>query len=73
MANERILYTAADVTDEILADAEAVWEGWFADSARIDWDEFVDRLVVGQQYDIEDMASPAVNKIQRHVRGLAQQ
>lgn len=66
----RILRTGSDVGDDVLADAEHVYDGWYADAARIDWDDFVDRLTAHASYDIEDMTTPAVAKIQRHVRRL---
>lgn len=66
----RILYSASDVTEEVLTDAELVFDGWYADADRIDWDDFIDRMTGHGRYDIEDMASPAVAKIQRHVRKL---
>lgn len=70
----QILYSAADVTPDILKDAEEVLDGWYADAERIDWEGFVDRLAeyCGQasdpQYDIESYDCPAVRKIQAHVR-----
>lgn len=76
MSDPRILHSAEDVTDDVLTDAENVFDGWYADARRIDWDEFIDRLVAMQSYrpdgsyDIEEMSSPAVRKIQRHVRSL---
>lgn len=73
----RIVESADDVTEAVLADAGQVWDGWFADEPRIDWEAFVDRLAndygnaADEPYDFESYDSPAVRKIQRHVRALA--
>jgi hypothetical protein len=62
-----ILQSANSVTAVVLANAEYVVDGWYPEGP-IDWDDFIDRLVAGTDYDIEDMDSPAVRKIQRHIR-----
>lgn len=66
---DRTIIEAADVTSDILEAAEEVFNGWFADSARIDWEDFVDRLESSTGTDFGDsMLSPAIKKIQAHVR-----
>jgi len=71
-----ILRTAADVTAEVLADAERVYDGWFSGDDRIDWEDFVDRLaqygaVSNPAYDFDAYDDPSVRKIQRHIRKIA--
>ena len=67
---------AAQVTEEILDIAQDTEEGWFGDSARIDWEDFIDRmdgtdLKDGTRLDLGDQIdSPAIRKIKRHVRTL---
>lgn len=73
----RILQSKDDITQSVLDDAEEVYDGWFADESRIDWEAFIDRLAVDygnhatEPYDVESYDSPAVRKIQRHIRELA--
>lgn len=71
----RILRTAADVTAEVLADAEQVYDGWFSGDDRIDWEDFIDRLaqygaVSKPPYDFDAYDDPSIRKIQRHIRTL---
>jgi hypothetical protein len=72
----RILREASDVTSSVLADAEEVWDGWFADEPRIEWEAFIDRLsdnygcYADPPYELDEYWNGAVRKIQRHVRGL---
>lgn len=69
---------AEDVIEEILDLAQEVEEAWFADEPNIDWESFWDRLdgytVPGyedREIDLgSEMDSPAMRKIQRHVRDL---
>lgn len=62
------------VTEEITKAAEGIFDGWFADEARIDWTDFIDRLdgiplEDGMTLDLgESMVSPAVKAIKRHIR-----
>lgn len=76
MTEIRDVRTAEDVTGEILQDAEAVYDGWFAEEARVDWEAFIDRLSdnYGPQgkppYEFLDYDSPAVRKVQKYVRAL---
>lgn len=66
--------TANDVTPEMLTLAESIYDGYFDDEERIDWEEFVDRLVKegyladGRQLEFETYDSPAISKIRRHIR-----
>lgn len=66
--------TAAEVTEEILTLAEGTYDGWFDDEEKIDWEEFVDRLVKegyladGSHLEFDTYDSPAIRKIQRHIR-----
>lgn len=75
----RILKDAVDVDQQVLDDAEQVWDGWFADEPRIDWEAFIDRLsddygtVADPPYEILEYWNGAVRKIQRHIRALARE
>lgn len=68
---------AADVTPEILSAAESIFDGWFADEARINWVDFLDRLdgiplTDNSLLDLGDSAvSPAIMAIKRHVKAYA--
>ncbi len=53
---------------EIMDAAESIFDGWFADSARIEWDDFLDRLERHTDTDLGgDMDSPLIRKIKRHI------
>lgn len=67
--SEREIKTAKDA-DEIREDVENVFDGWYADSYRIDWDDFLYRLEK-RGYDLgESMLSPAISRIKAIVREL---
>jgi hypothetical protein len=74
MPEMRTLRTAQDVTQDILDDAEQVYNGWFAGVERIDWDDFIDRLSDqygprgNPPYEFETYDDPAVNKVKRYIR-----
>lgn len=64
---------ARDVTRDLLALAEDVADSWFPDDSQpIDWDVFIDRLSESMRYagwdEFDTYWSPAVGKVQRHVR-----
>lgn len=65
---------ADDVTEEILKAAESIFDGWYANEPRIDWEDFLDRLDGipldnGTQLDLDgNLMSPAIQKIQKHIR-----
>lgn len=65
---------ADDVTEEILDAAESIFDGWYADEPRIDWEDFLDRLdgiplENGTRLDLtSDMMAPAVKAIKAHIR-----
>lgn len=69
--------SADDVTNEIREAAESIYDGWFADSERIDWENFLDRLegIVlndGTELDLgTDTQSPAIKAIKAHIRAYA--
>lgn len=69
------LSAAADVTPEILALVEAVVEGWYREGS-IDWEDVWDRvdgttLADDSYLDLgDDLDTPAMRKIQDHVRAL---
>lgn len=73
----RVIITATDVDEAIFKDAELVWDGWFADEGRIDWEMFIDRLsddygLYGDPpYEFLEYDNPAIRKIQRFVRSLS--
>jgi len=63
-----------EVTQEILEVAEEIYDGWFSDGERIDWEYFFDRiegtflnddtrLSLGNEYGL-----PSQEKIKRHIR-----
>jgi hypothetical protein len=64
----------SDVTEEILRLAEETHDSYFDDEAKIDWEEFLDRLVSdgyladGTRLEFDTYDNPAVRKIQKHVR-----
>lgn len=66
--------TADQVTPEILEAAENIYDGWWANEPRIDWQDFLDRLDGaplndGSRLNLgDDMASPAITKIKAHIR-----
>jgi len=71
----KILRTAADVTPEVLEDAEYIYDGWFNTDERIDWEDFIDRLAKcgsdrTPQYDFEEYDNAAIAKIRRHIRKI---
>lgn len=65
--------TAEQVTEEIKKAAEDIYDGWYANEPRIDWDDFLDRLdgvplEDGTQLDLgNSVVSPAVKKIKTHI------
>jgi hypothetical protein len=73
MSNYTTVITAEQVTDEILTAAENIYDGWWANEDRIDWQDFIDRLDGsplddGTSLDLgDDMTSPAIRKIKAHV------
>jgi hypothetical protein len=68
----RILESAEDVTPEVLTAAEDVYDDYYSETERIDWDEFIDRFVIYVEgtWDIENYDSPAARAIQSHIRRL---
>jgi hypothetical protein len=66
--------TAADVTPAMLTAAEEVYDGWFSDDERIDWEDFIDRLCKwglldeAAPWEFEEYDNPAIEKIKRHIR-----
>lgn len=66
---------AAQVTPRMLEMAEDIYDGWFADAAQIDWDDFLDRLASVAQFepepfDFDQIDNPAVRKIKRHIKKI---
>lgn len=62
-----------DVTDEVLRMAEETFESWFDDDQPIDWDGdgygFWARLESDHEIELgPQIDTPAMRKIQRHVR-----
>jgi phage terminase large subunit len=48
--------------------AENIYDGWFAESNRIDWHEFIDRLEDQTGEDLgQDMQSDQIVAIKKHV------
>ena len=70
--SDREIRTAADA-DGIYESVESVYDGWFARSSQIDWEDFLDRLE-DHGYDLgDDMGSAAVGHIKAIVRDLRKQ
>lgn len=56
--------------DGIRETVESVFDGWYAEVPRIDWDDFLDRIEA-RGYDLgKDMLSPAIKRIKAIVREL---
>lgn len=69
---DRMIVTRQDA-NSIREDIEAVYDGWFADEASIDWEYFLDRLE-GRGYDLGgSMTTPAIYRIKQIVRELRKQ
>lgn len=69
MSEERSITELVDVTQDVLDAAESVHDGWYADAGRVEWDDFIDRLEGQLDADFgDDMQSPAIRKIQAHIR-----
>jgi len=71
----RILETSTDVDEQVLEIVEEVFDGWYADEARIDWEDFIDRIArygnsENPPFDIESYDNAAIRKIRRHVAKL---
>lgn len=68
---------ADEVTDEILEAAQEVYNGWFAKGSRINWVDFLDRLdgiplEGGGKLNLAgSLVSPAIKRIQAHIREYA--
>lgn len=69
-----IVHDVEDVTDQMLEMAEEIYDGWFSDEDRIDWQDFIDRLARWgnnadpQPFDFNEYDTPAERKIKRHIR-----
>jgi hypothetical protein len=56
-------------TAEMLEIAESIYDGWYANEPRIDWEDFFDRMEAGSDIDLgDDMISPTIKAIQKHIR-----
>ena len=66
----RAIVTTADA-DSISEWVERVFDRWFAETPRIDWEEFLDRLELSYPVDVgEDWDSPAIHRIKHIVQQL---
>lgn len=66
----RLILTRADA-DSIRKEIESVYDGWFADSYRIDWEDFLDRLDSFPHIDMgSNLESPAIRRIKAIVAEL---
>lgn len=62
------IFESTDVTPTILEAAESIADGWYSDRP-IEWDDFLYRLELHGEVDLgTSMTSPAIKKIQRHIR-----
>lgn len=60
---------AEQVTEEMFEAAEGVFDGWYAEEARIDWTDFFERLENGVPWDFgSDWNGPAIKAIKAHIR-----
>lgn len=72
MGEDRAITTRADA-DSIADDIAEVYDGWYANEPRIDWDDFLDRLE-GRGFDLGDsLTSPAIRRIKEIVRSFREQ
>lgn len=56
------------------AAVESVYDGWWADQSRIDWEDFLDRVERYADVDLgSDMLSPQIKAIKRYVGKLRTQ
>jgi hypothetical protein len=75
----KLLVKASDVLPGHLKIAEQVFDDWFSDDTRIDWESFIDRMAdptnaYGEgAFDFEQYDNPAIRKIQRHIRAYKDQ
>lgn len=62
---------ADDVTDAVKELVETIYEGWWENEPRIDWQAFIDRLELMGHYDFgSSMDSPAIKEIKKYVKKL---
>ena len=62
--------TAEDCTEQFLDACADVYEGFFANEPRIDWEGFMDRLE-RYGYDMgSSMDSPAIKVIKKHIKSV---
>lgn len=65
----KLIVNAEDVTPEILEVAENIVDGWYQ-TGPIDWENVWERME-NQDIDLgSDLDSPAMRKIQRHIRKI---
>ena len=60
---------ATDVSFDCLCAAEDIYDGWFSNDERIDWDSFWDKLDK-YGFSVASLDCGATKKIQRHIRKL---
>lgn len=54
--------------DELLKAAEGIYDGWYADVERVDWEDFLFRLEEQTDYDLgQSLDSPLIRKIKKHI------
>lgn len=54
--------------EKLFTVAESIYDGWYAD-ARIDWEDFIDRLEAASNIDFgSDMDSPLIRRVKAHIR-----
>lgn len=59
-----VVRLSQDIKDAV----EAVFDGWYANVARIDWDDFLYRVETRLDVDFgNDMLSPTIKAIKSHV------
>lgn len=61
--------TAEEATDAVKELAETIYEGWWENEPRIDWQAFIDRMELMGHYDFgSSMDSPAIKEIKKHIK-----
>lgn len=54
---------------ELMEAAEGIFDGWYASSSKIDWEDFLDRLESQTDYDLGgSLDSPLIRRIKAHIR-----
>ena len=73
-AKQAALPFIRQIEAELLEAAEGIFDGWYSDETRIDWEDFLDRLEKQTDVDLGDsLDSPLIRKIKAHIRDYRKQ